>query len=162
MDDQLARNVCRARIALRRNTELARAVDQNTDFILRRFNGEGEQFHMLRLRDGDNRTKWRGIRVYPAGASRGVWGTGGWISGLWWRLQRFRRDARLPSTATQNDISAALDQHILKVQPGKNADLAAAVRERVDGVIDGRVLAKAVHLVADCVGTAAAALAFPG
>ena len=53
-----------------RGTELTRAVDQNADFILRRFHREGEQLDMLRLPDGDNRSEWRIVRVVRAGACR--------------------------------------------------------------------------------------------
>ena len=55
----------------------------------------------------------------------------------------------------------ALDEHILEVASGQNADL-ASVRQEVDGGVDRRVLPHALHSIADSYGAAATAVPFLG
>ena len=86
---------------------------------------------MLRFCNGDDGSKWRGVRAGRASARRRVYPFGRRRG-----LERCRRDAGLPSATAKDDIAAALDHYILEVQSGQDADLATEIRECVDGVVD--------------------------
>jgi hypothetical protein len=54
------------------------------------------------------------------------------------------------------DVAAVLDEDVLEVAAGQDADFAAGVRQGVDGGLDGGVFAKAFDAIADSDGAAAA------
>src|SRR6202012_4742437 len=69
-----------------------------------------------------------------------------------------RSEARLPSAAAQHDVVLALNEDVLDVAAGQNANLAAGIRQSTDRGVDGGELPNAGDAVANRAGAAAPTL----
>src|SRR3979490_3445104 len=105
------------------------------------------------------------------GGAGGGWGSGGWgglggcrgngRSRRWRRgLERRRGEASLVAAAVKDDVAPVLDEDVLEIAAGQDADFAASTGERVDGGLYGGVFAEAFDAVAHGDGAAAAAGVF--